>query len=137
VAGRFGRDLTAQGNKAMVEFAVEWLSGLFGTEMKRAVGRTQTTQWNKEPWTLGAFSAASPGGADARRVLMEPIRGCVFFAGEALHETAWGSVGGAWDSGVRAADTIMRRIYRQPDPPVAREPETEARSTAPPKRKSR
>ena len=27
VGGRFGRDLAAQGDKAMVEFAVEWLSG--------------------------------------------------------------------------------------------------------------
>ena len=27
----------------MVEFAVEWLTGLFGTNVKKAVQRTQTT----------------------------------------------------------------------------------------------
>src|SRR5581483_3433368 len=43
VGGRFGRDLAAQGDKAMVEFAVEWLAGLFGTDVKKAVGRTQAT----------------------------------------------------------------------------------------------
>jgi monoamine oxidase len=137
VAGRFGRELAAQGDKAMVEFAVEWLNGLFGPEVKKALKRTQTTQWNKEPWVLGAFAASAPGsGVDARRALMEPIRQRVFLAGEALHETAWGTVGGAWESGSRAADAVVRRIFGQPDPAVAREPE-EKRPAPPPKRKSR
>ena len=116
VAGRFGRDLAARGDQAMVEFAMEWLSGLFGTDVKKALGRTQTTQWNKDPWTLGAFSAASPGGQWARRALMEPVRNRVFFAGEAAHETLWGTVGGAWESGTRTADAVIRRILGQPDP---------------------
>ena len=60
VGGKFGRDLAEQGDKAMVEFAVEWLSGLFGADVKKAVGRTQTTQWSKEPWTQGAIATASP-----------------------------------------------------------------------------
>lgn len=122
VGGRFGRDLAAQGDKAMVEFAVEWLSGLFGTDVKKAVKRTQTTQWDKDPWALGAFATASPGAAGARRVLMEPLRNRVFFAGEAVHESQWGTVGGAWESGTRAADMVVRRILGQPDPKA---PETE------------
>jgi monoamine oxidase len=116
VAGRFGRDLTAQGETAMVEFAVEWLTGLFGTNVKKAVQRTQTTQWNKDPWTLGAFSAASPGGESARRILMEPLRNRVFFAGDAVHEALWGTVGGAWESGTRAAEAVNRRVLGQPEP---------------------
>ena len=118
VGGRFGRELAAQGDKAMVDFAVEWLAGLFGAGFKRAVQRTQTTQWNAEPWTLGAFSAASPGGQWARRALMEPIRDRVFFAGEAVHETMWGTVGGAWESGERAADAVVRRLSGLPEPPA-------------------
>jgi monoamine oxidase len=116
VAGKFGRDLAAQGNKAMVEFAVEWLSGLFGPGVKKALGHSQVTQWAKDPWTQGAFSSASPGGQFARRLLMEPVRGRVYFAGEAVHETAWGTVGGAWDSGTRAADAVSRRVLGQPEP---------------------
>ena len=116
VGGKFGRDLAEQGDKAMVEFAVEWLSGLFGTDVKKAVGRTQTTQWSKEPWTQGAIATASPGWQGARRILMEPIRNRVFFAGEAVHETAWGTVGGAWESGTRAADAVVRRVLGQPEP---------------------
>jgi monoamine oxidase len=117
VGGRFGRELTAQDDLAMVDFAAEWLTGLFGSRVKRAVRRTQTTRWNAEPWTQGAFSAASPGGHGARKTLMEPIRDRVFLAGEALHETLWGTVGGAWESGERAADAVVRRLAGLPEPP--------------------
>ena len=41
---------------------------------------------------------------------MEPVRDRLFFAGEAVHETLWGTVGGAWESGERAADAVLRRI---------------------------
>jgi hypothetical protein len=39
---------------------------------------------------------------------MEPLRDRVFFAGEAVHETLWGTVGGAWESGERAANAALR-----------------------------
>ncbi len=116
VAGTFGRTLSGQGDKAMTDFAVEWISGLFGTDWKKSMQRSFATQWNKDPWTLGALSAAAPGGQWARRALWEPLRGRVYFAGEATHETMWGTVGGAWESGVRAADTVSRRVLGQPDP---------------------
>ncbi len=123
VGGRFGRDLAAGGGAAMVEFAVEWLSGLYGTDVKRALGRSHATDWNAEPWIGGALSAAAPGGQGARRVLMEPLRDRVYFAGEAAHETLWGTVGGAWESGERAAEAVLRRlgaIKDKPDEPSAR-----------------
>jgi monoamine oxidase len=134
VGGRFGRELAARGDKAMVEFAVEWLSGLFGADVKKALKRTQVTQWDKDPWALGAFAVASPGAAGARRVLMEPLRGRVFFAGEAIHETQWGTVGGAWESGTRAADMVARRILGQPEP---RQAETEGSQAERPSRSKR
>jgi hypothetical protein len=39
---------------------------------------------------------------------MEPLRERVFFAGEAVHETLWGTVGGAWESGERAANAALK-----------------------------
>jgi monoamine oxidase len=120
VGGGFGRELSAQGDKAMVDFAVEWLAGLFGAGVKAAVNRTQVTRWNAEPWTLGAFSAAVPGGQWARKALMEPVRDRVYFAGEAVHETMWGTVGGAWESGERAANAVVRRLSGLPEPKPAR-----------------
>ena len=113
VAGAFGRGLAAQGEAAMVAFASDWLAGLYGTELKKAIGRTHATRWNIEPWTRGAWSAAAPGGVAARRALMEPVADTIWFAGEAVHETLWGTVGGAWESGERAADAALKQLGRR------------------------
>jgi monoamine oxidase len=112
VAGPFGKSLAAEGTAAMVAFATDWLADLYGAEVRKAVGRTHATQWDKEPWALGAFSSAAPGWQPSRKVLMEPVRDRIWFAGEAVHETLWGTVGGAWESGERAADAALKRIGR-------------------------
>jgi monoamine oxidase len=113
VAGGFGRDLAANGDAAMFDFALSWLTGLYGTDMAKAVKRRAATHWNDEPWVLGAFSAAAPGGQPSRRVLMESVNERIWFAGEAAHETLWGTVGGAWESGERAADAVMKSLGRK------------------------
>ena len=110
VAGAFGRDLSAQGEAAMIDFAVNWLAGLYGSEVKSAIGRKHATRWNADPFALGAWSAAVPGSQFARRQLIEPIADNVWYAGEAAHETLWGTVGGAWQSGERAADAVLARL---------------------------
>jgi monoamine oxidase len=112
IGGTFARDLAREGEDAMVAFALDWVASLFGAEAKQKVKRTHATQWAKEPWVLGGFSVAAPGGQPGRRVLMEPVRDRLFFAGEALHETQWGTVGGAWESGDLAATALIRRIGR-------------------------
>jgi monoamine oxidase len=109
VAGSFGRDLSSQGEKAMVAFAVEWLTKLFGSEFAAAVKKSTATRWNAAAFALGAMSSAAPGGQGSRKVLSEPF-GCIFLAGEATHETLWGTVDGAWESGERAAVAALRRI---------------------------
>jgi monoamine oxidase len=110
VGGNFGRDLSAKGEAAMIDFALSWLGGLYGTDMNGAVKRRHATRWNEEPWVMGATSAAAPGAQSARRILSEPINGRLFFAGEAAHETLWGTAGGAWESGERAADAVVKLL---------------------------
>jgi len=119
IAGAFGRDLSAQGEAAMVAFAVEWLSKLFGSDVAKAVKKSSTTRWNAAPFALGAMSAAIPGGQPSRKILMEPV-GSMFLAGEAAHETLWGTVDGAWESGERAAEAALRKIgaIKDPEPPA-------------------
>ena len=109
VGGAFGRDLSGQGGQAMVAFAKEWIMKLFGSEAAAAVQKASATRWNASPFVMGAMSAASPGGQLSRKILSEPI-GNVFLAGEATHETLWGTVDGAWESGERAAEAALRKI---------------------------
>jgi monoamine oxidase len=118
VAGSFGSELSAQGDAAMVDFATDWLRKLFGGDIAKVAKRTSVTHWNDAPYTRGAMSAALPGGQLSRRIMMEPL-GSLFFAGEAVHETQWGTVHGAWLSGERAADAALRKVSgAKPEMPV-------------------
>jgi monoamine oxidase len=122
VGGSFGRALSARGEQAMVSFALDWLSSLYGGEVMKVFKRTHATRWNHEPWILGAASVAEPGGGGARKALMEPLRDRVFFAGEAMHETLWGTVGGAWESGERAAAAVIEAASRPRAPAKQHKP---------------
>jgi monoamine oxidase len=132
VAGSFGRDLSSQGEPAMVAFAVEWLTKLFGSEWATAVKQSSATHWNAAPFVQGAMSAAAPGTQPSRKILTEPI-GCMFLAGEATHETLWGTVDGAWESGERAAEAALQKIgaLRDESAAPAAKPRRRARSAMP------
>jgi len=81
------------------------------------VKKSSATRWNASPFVQGAMSGAAPGGQASRRILMEPI-GNLFLAGEAVHETLWGTVDGAWESGERAADAALGRLGPLKAPPA-------------------
>jgi monoamine oxidase len=96
------------------------LKGLFGNDIAATVKQSSVTRWNASPFTLGAMSVAAPGGEPSRKVLTEPL-GNLFLAGEASHETLWGTVDGAWESGERAAEAALRKIGALTDPSAAPE----------------
>lgn len=139
IGGSFGRELSRAGEPAMVDFALEWLNGLYGSDVKKAVKRTHATRWSENPYVRGAYSAASPGKQGARKVLMEPLNGKIYFAGEAVNETNWGTVGGAWESGSRAADAILRKlgVLKDPEEPRASQPpKVSPKPAAPPRKRT-
>jgi monoamine oxidase len=117
VGGRFARDLAARGKQELEAFALDWLAELYGSDIRSAVKRRHATGWDADPWTLGAASYATVGGQPSRGILAEPVHERIFFAGEAVHETLWGTVGGAWQSGERAADAALARLAGPPPPP--------------------
>ena len=111
-AGGFGRELGNAGDAAMIDFVREDIAAHFGAEAKKRLGRVEVVRWSKEPFVLGGFSAAAPGAAASRRILMEPVYDRIFLAGEAAHETRWGTIAGAWASGERAADAALHLLAR-------------------------
>ncbi len=132
VAGSFGRELSGQGNDAMIAFAIEWLTKLYGSDIKASLKRRAATRWNAAPYVSGAMSVAAIGGQGARKILTESLGG-LFFAGEATHETLSGTVGGAWESGERAAEAVLRRLglIKEPEPEAAPRKKRRSRSAAP------
>ena len=110
VGGWFGRDLSAQGEPAMVAFAVEWLTKAVRQRCRKAGEEIQRDALERRALRAGRDVGRPRRAAQAsRKILTEPI-GCMFLAGEAAHETLWGTVDGAWESGERAAEAALRRI---------------------------
>lgn len=99
----------------MKAFASEFVSNELGPRARRALGEVQVTSWSTDPFVRGAWSVAGPGATPQRLRLAEPVGQRVLFAGEATDDGLWGTVGGAWASGERAADQALRWLA----PPAA------------------
>jgi monoamine oxidase len=90
----------------------------------RAVGDLSApvvTDWRRDPLSVGSWAVVPPGLAPIRVALREPVADRIWFAGEALSREQWGTVGGAWAEGERAADAVARRL--RPDLAAAQEGE--------------
>jgi monoamine oxidase len=109
-SGNFGRGISSKGQAAMAAFVAEQFVEHFGTEAKKHIGRAEAVRWSGDPLILGGTSVAAPGRGGSRRILMEPLFDRMFLAGEAVHETWFGTVAGAWVSGERAADAALRHF---------------------------
>jgi monoamine oxidase len=98
--------LLREGDVAAVDFARGELRRVFGARADAlfAGAPTLVSQWGGDPLTLGAYAYATPGNADARSRLAEPVAdGHLLFAGEACHIGYAGTLAGAWLSGEAAA----------------------------------
>ena len=110
LGGRWARELEAAGECAMVDLAKDALVEAFGAELRRHLRAAAATAWCSDPDVMGGYSCALPGKAYLRPLLAEPIAGRVFFAGEACSLEHYGTVHGAWATGVAAAHRAARRL---------------------------
>ena len=110
VGGRFGWRLSAAGADAAIAHALDVLAGCLGSRVRRHFVRGHLTDWATNPRTLGAYAAATPGQHAARAALARPLRGRLFFAGEATHPEYFALVAGAHRSGEAAALDALAAI---------------------------
>lgn len=103
--GDLSRELEASGNLAT--FARDELTAMFGSGFGRALGAELVTGWQADHFAGGSYSVARPGRADARAALMEPVTPRLRFAGEAGSRAHYGTLIGAWESGVAAAQALI------------------------------
>tara|TARA_R110000868_G_scaffold8205_6_gene42691 strand:+ start:5277 stop:6551 length:1275 start_codon:yes stop_codon:yes gene_type:complete len=84
------------------------LRKLYGDEFI-APDNIYSTHWQSDPYSQGAYSYLSTGqSADAHDTLAAPIDNRLFFAGEATHNIHCATVHGAYESGIFAADAILK-----------------------------
>ena len=73
-----------------------------------------THDWEHDPFARGAYSYQRVGGVYATETLARPLKGTLFFAGEATGEHgSTGTVDGAIGTGRRAARQVMRALARE------------------------
>ena len=106
VGGDFAWEMSAAGEAAGIDFVTDRLCGIFGSDTRKHVARAAMTNWGAERYVRGAYAAARPGKATARRIMAEPVDGRIYFAGEALAGPLIQTCGGARLSG----EAVARRI---------------------------
>jgi len=110
VGGAFGWQLSAQGKGAAVDFALGEVVKMFGSKARDHFVKGHLTGWAENPWTYGAYAAATPGHYGARAKLAKPLGERVFFAGEAVAVPYVQLCGGAYLSGEAVAREVAARI---------------------------
>jgi monoamine oxidase len=115
--GPLARELEAAGPAAMTAFARDQLAAMFGGDVRRHLRASAATAWGCDPWIQGGYSVCRPGRAGDRERLLQPVEERIWLAGEACSLGAFGTVGGAHDSGVAAArQAAAARCGRRPGP---------------------
>lgn len=102
--------LVARSTDEVLRSALASLAEIFGKgrDYRRMLEAVYWHDWQSDPYSCGAYSYAGVGGGPARRQLGRSVEETLFFAGEALDEEESSSVGGALNTGQRAAKELLR-----------------------------
>jgi monoamine oxidase len=113
--GTGARALAQLASDELEELAITSLARQLRVSQRRLRGLVEgmwTHDWEHDPFARGAYSYQMVGGSDAPAALARPLRGTLFFAGEASDaEGRTGTVHGAIASGRRAARQIVRALH--------------------------
>jgi monoamine oxidase len=95
---------------APYRYAREVLAEQFGYRAIRNLSALHSTAWRHDPWSRASWAVVPPGLYAIRDVLKAPVGERIWFAGEALSRAQWGTAGGAWEEGERAAGEIVAQL---------------------------
>jgi monoamine oxidase len=99
-------------DEEICERAIQSLARVLHISLERS--RTEivgayTHNWQTDPYSRGAYSYVASGGSEVQGELAAPLKGTLFFAGEATNfQGHHGTVHGAIASGYRAAKEILQ-----------------------------
>jgi monoamine oxidase len=115
-AGPHADSLISRGKEFVFEQATESLARklhMNANELREHVASYHFHNWQRDPFSLGAYSYALVGGSEAFNDLAQPLEETLFFAGEATNgEGHNGTVHGAIATGYRAAREVLDSLRR-------------------------
>ena len=106
--------LLAEAEDARIDRALDSMSAAFDVPRRKldaSLVATFSYDWQKDPFSRGAYAYAAVGGEDAHDALARPIQKTLFFAGEATSSDQTGTVAGAIESGFRAARQALKSAF--------------------------
>lgn len=112
-AADVGSKIEAWSDDKIIQSAVSTLSTMFGKPIPAPLDAV-ITRWKSDPYARGSYSFNALGSTPAQRDdLAKNINAKVFFAGEATEKKYYQTVHGAYQSGLRAADEILKLKLRR------------------------
>ena len=96
-----------------ISHARAFLTARFGSEAMTRCDALAASDWAGAPWSGCAWTYAPVGGYRHRAALRLPVAERIHFAGEASSATQWGTIGGAWEEGERAAESVLAGLHDQ------------------------
>lgn len=103
-----GRAIETWSDEQIVASAMQTLRTIYGVSIPEPIDY-QITRWASDPFSLGSYSYNPVGVVPKmRQELAAPLEKSVFFAGEASNEDYFGTAHGAYLSGLRAAQEILK-----------------------------
>jgi monoamine oxidase len=105
-----GGSRQAAGKDLLLEQALDSLATIFKlsrSEIEAQLAASYVHNWRDDPFTHGAYAYVAVNGLHDQRILANPVKNKLFFAGEATSIGHIGTVHGAIQSGERAARQIL------------------------------
>ncbi len=88
--------------------AISNIFNISNTRLKQQLLSSHIYNWTADPFTRGAYAFSTTGTKEARKILMQPVEGTLFFAGEAFYNgLEMGTVEAALVSGLRVCDEVL------------------------------
>ena len=113
-------ELCAMPDAEIERVALRDLASHLGSTYERLAGLVRGSwmhNWERDPFSRGAYSYAVAGGSGGARRLARPVEQTVFFAGEATNtEGHSGTVEGALTTGSRAARGVLQALGFEVNP---------------------
>ncbi|WP_159917501.1 NAD(P)/FAD-dependent oxidoreductase [Pantoea sp. 18069] len=108
--GAYGRALSCAPARDAVQDVLSRLRACVGGLAGRRLGTGAATDWSRNALFQGSYAYLRTRGGDARKVLARAGTECVHFAGEACATELAQTCGGAYLTGLQAAETIHARL---------------------------
>ena len=118
-AGNFAQQLDQMGDQEVFDLFRDSLRQAYAPNIDYLEDKVSTTNWSGNPFFQGVYSYTTndPNAPEdyniplkARRTMSIPIQNKIYFAGEAYHLEAYGTLHGAYEDGQQAADAVLKAL---------------------------